>query len=128
MTDLQEKARKEGILKNDSDDAKRMSEDNNFLVRNFSFFSFGTMLKECFADISVSRPDFFLLELTLEMTKSARYILNNVPFSNNSNVDKSLPKYDNYVKYEKSREDLLNAMSGRDAWNKIIVQSIPTEC
>ena len=92
MTDLQEKARKEGILKNDSDDAKRMSEDNNFLVRNFSFFSFGTMLKECFADISVSRPDFFLLELTLEMTKSARYILNNVPFSNNLNVDKSLPK------------------------------------
>ena len=33
--DLQEKARKEGILKNDSDDVKRMSEDNNFLVRNF---------------------------------------------------------------------------------------------
>ena len=33
-----------------------------------------------------------------------------------------------YVKYEKSREDLLNAMSGWDAWNKIIVQSIPTEC
>lgn len=35
VTDLQEKARKEGILKNDSDDVKRMSEDNNFLVRNF---------------------------------------------------------------------------------------------
>ena len=79
MTDLQEKARKEGILKNDSDDVKRMSEDNNFLVRNFSFFSFGTMLKKWFADISVSRPDSFVLELTLEMTKSAGYILNNAP-------------------------------------------------
>ncbi|CAH3023776.1 unnamed protein product [Porites evermanni] len=32
VTDLQEKARKEGILKNDSDDVKRMSEDNNFLI------------------------------------------------------------------------------------------------
>ena len=38
-----------------------------------------TMLKKCFADISVSRPDSFLLELTLEMTKSAWYILNNAP-------------------------------------------------
>ena len=46
MTDLQEKARKEGILKDDSDDVKLMSEDNNFLVRNFSFFFFGTMLKK----------------------------------------------------------------------------------
>ncbi|CAH3168300.1 unnamed protein product [Porites lobata] len=32
VTDLQEKARKEGILKNDSDEVKRMSEDNNFLI------------------------------------------------------------------------------------------------
>ena len=37
---LQEKARKEGILKSDETEQKRMSEDNNFLVGNFVFFFF----------------------------------------------------------------------------------------
>lgn len=40
MTDLQEKARKEGILKNDSDDVKWMSEDNYVLVSKELLISF----------------------------------------------------------------------------------------
>lgn len=37
---LQERARKEGILKSDETEQKRMSEDNNFSVGNFVFSFF----------------------------------------------------------------------------------------